>query len=683
MSKTYLTSCNFIICGFFILFLGGQRVVAQNDVMMQAFYWDVPVDDVNRNGTWWDSLAVKANDLKIAGFTSLWLPSPAKGNWGIYDMGYGIYDHYDLGNYLQKGSMETRFGSRAELENMMEAMHDTTGGMPRMELLADIILNHIYGSDENREDNPAVKAYTFDEAYRHGQQYVPYPTNEITWVLPNAQPGKYHVKIKGFGLDFSLPVSSRGYELWIDYAGSSASGSHFWEMEPNNGIGLYNRYPAPGVTLRGFMHNAGDVDEYQLQVDSVTDITLKLSARELWENNWNWSDQTKGYYPVEIWYRGENLASTHLQAHTATRIDYPEHTGPGEDNYQWGYVHFHPADENDWLGSWGDDDAIITNTKGYGNDLNTFSDTVQQRMNNWGRWLVEVVGFDGFRLDFVRGFQETYAASWIKNLPNKDGRQRFIVGEYWGGVHRIHQWVNKMSELGAQVHAFDFPLKQVLTDLCNSDASFDMRRLNDAGMIRNAAGHSLSGSNVVTFLENHDTGKEHDKWVTKDWHLGYAYLLTHEGRPCVFYPHYYGVTLRDFAYGVHSVAIPSGLRKAIEGLMFVRRVYLGGSTAVLSETGNPYPQADVASVYVARRQGNGLKKGAIVIINNNDAPKGLWVDSTPDGWSDWSSQILVNAFDQSQTALVEADGRVWVEAPARGYAVYVLKTDFVEMDLFR
>ena len=28
-----------------------------DDVMMQAFYWDVPVDDQAKNGTWWDHLS--------------------------------------------------------------------------------------------------------------------------------------------------------------------------------------------------------------------------------------------------------------------------------------------------------------------------------------------------------------------------------------------------------------------------------------------------------------------------------------------------------------------------------------------------------------------------------------------------------------------------------------------------
>ena len=75
-----------------------------DDVMMQAFYWDVPVDDQAKNGTWWDHLSSLVPELRAAGISSLWTPIPAKGNWGIYDSGYGIYDHYDLGNYAATAS---------------------------------------------------------------------------------------------------------------------------------------------------------------------------------------------------------------------------------------------------------------------------------------------------------------------------------------------------------------------------------------------------------------------------------------------------------------------------------------------------------------------------------------------------------------------------------------------------
>lgn len=659
-----------------LMLFSGLNIQAQNDVMLQAFFWDVPVDNENKDGFWWDNLNSKAPEFKEIGITGIWIPSPAKGNWGITDMGYGIYDHYDLGNYDQKGTIETRFGSRQELESMISAMHDTNNGQPKVEVYADIILNHMYSSDEDAEVNPAVKQYVFDEAYRNGQQYVPYPTNEIKWVIENASAGDYYIKFKGYYLDYAVSHQERGYDIQIDYNNTGFVSDYSWESEPNNGNGETNTFPASGETVRAFINEEGDVDEFKVTAPGGKDIIIKLTARRQSNDEWLWADQRNSFYPFEIWHNGQNLASNELKAITNTGISYINHTGPGEANLTWDYSFFHPVDENDWLGDWGTADEIITNTKGFGNDLNTFDPRVQTRMNNWGAWLTDEINFDGYRLDFVRGFQEAYVANWINNLPLLNDQQRFIVGEYWGSASSIQNWVNNVASLGADADAFDFPLKSTLTSMCNGDESFDMNLLNHAGMIRNNDGNSLPGTSVVTFLENHDTGKEHDKWVTKDWHLGYAYMLTHEGKPCIFYPHLYGVTLVDNHDTSVQMEIPASLKEEIKKLIFVRNTYLSGSLSVLSESGNPDPSADTHDVYVARRQGNGIKEGAIIVLNNSNSTKGLWVDATPQGWSDWSEKTLVNAFDGNVTTQVYTDGRIWVEAPARGYAVYVLQEDF-------
>ena len=647
---------------------------AQNDVMMQAFYWDVPVDEVNKNGTWWDNLRLKSDAMKAAGFTGLWVPAPSKGNFGIIDMGYGVFDHYDLGNYDQKGTVETRFGSRSELEAMMAKMKANN-----IALYADIILNHIYTNDDESESNPAVKAYVFDEAYRNGSQFQTYPTNEITWVIPSAGAGDYYIQIKGYMLPWSAAKGERGYDVYIDWTGAGPNGAPTWENEPNNGSGQFNVFPGSGSTVQAHIENQTDIDEYKITLTNPGDIVIKLTAKreETSPFQWVWASQENGYYPVAIWHNGNNLATTVLEARTNTGINYVNHTGPGEANYSWNYTHFHPADNNDWLGFPGGDE-IITNTKFFGNDVNTFNATVQQRFKDWGYWMANEIGFDGFRLDFVRGFQESFVADWVNNLPLLNGKQRFVVGEYWGGANRIKDWVNAVGAGGADVDGFDFPLKSTLTAMTNGNqGSFDMKWLNHAGMVRNIDGHALPGTSVVTFVENHDTGKEHDKWVTKDFKMAYAHILTHEGRPCVFYSHYYGVTKVDNHNPAFTVTPPASLHDDINKLIFIRKTYLDGGLSVLSQDGNPYPESDTYHVYVARRQGNASKSGAIIAINNHDtATKGLWVDSSPSGYANLAGATLVNALDPSQTTTVQADGRVNITAPARGYAVWVKQNEY-------
>ncbi|MGH7601893.1 MAG: hypothetical protein ACREOI_36485, partial [bacterium] len=86
MNRRVLLAVLALWCWVFVMGFG-NLAQAQNDVMMQAFYWDVPVDATNLNGSWYDSLKVRAAGLKQAGFTAIWTPPPSKGAFSIYDMG--------------------------------------------------------------------------------------------------------------------------------------------------------------------------------------------------------------------------------------------------------------------------------------------------------------------------------------------------------------------------------------------------------------------------------------------------------------------------------------------------------------------------------------------------------------------------------------------------------------------
>jgi alpha-amylase len=684
---------------------------AQNDVMMQAFYWDVPVDATGKNGFWYDTIRAKIPAMKAAGIRALWMPAPSKGNWGITDMGYGLFDHYDLGNYNQKGSVETRFGSRAELISLLNTAHSTTGGAPFMDIYADIILNHVYTNNTDAEesgDNPAVKNYVFSKAVVGGVQRVPYPTNEIRWIIPNAAAGNYFVQIGGYFLNYSGANGERGYDVKFKFTNNAPPNqtSQQWESEPNNGNGQFN-IAQDQITYSGHMQNSSDIDEYRITLPAAATIEITLTARReatvngTWQ--WQWAPQTNGYYPSAVWYNGSNLANTTLKAYTATSIDYVNHTGTGEPNHTWNYSHFHPVDQFDYLGDGGSteggfEDQLVPNTKWFGNDLNTFDATVRSRLNSWGTWLTNTIGFDGYRLDFVRGFQTQMVSGWVNNLPQKPGGgQRFIVAEYFTNYkYRLKNWVNDLASQGSDVDVFDFPLKNTLTEMTNGNgASFNMAWLNHAGMVRDNGGNALPGTAVVTFVENHDTGKEHDKWVTKDWRMAYAYMLFHEGRPCLFYPQYYGITQVDAHNTSYTVTPPASLKTDIDKLMKVRSEYLNGSLIVLTQQGNPVTEpnpngvstfaGDTWNVYAARRQGNGTRSGAILVMNNNDnLTRGIWVDNdgSPNnvataGYADWKGQVLVNILNPSQTTTVASDGRVHVYAPARGYAIWVLQSEYM------
>jgi alpha-amylase len=112
-----------------------------NGVMMQYFHWYLPP-----NGSLWKQLSLDAEGLAAAGFTALWLPPAYKGANGGYDVGYAVYDLFDLGEFEQKGSTATKYGTKDEYLQAIDRAH-TVG----IQIYGDIVLNHRLGADAAEE----------------------------------------------------------------------------------------------------------------------------------------------------------------------------------------------------------------------------------------------------------------------------------------------------------------------------------------------------------------------------------------------------------------------------------------------------------------------------------------------------------------------------------------------------
>lgn len=89
------------------------------ETILQAFEWYLPND-----GKHWTRLAHRAKQIKDMGFTAVWLPPAAKSAAGINDVGYGTYDLYDLGEFDQKGTTRTKYGTKDEYLAAIKAFHD-------------------------------------------------------------------------------------------------------------------------------------------------------------------------------------------------------------------------------------------------------------------------------------------------------------------------------------------------------------------------------------------------------------------------------------------------------------------------------------------------------------------------------------------------------------------------------
>lgn len=112
-----------------------------NGVMMQYFHWYLPAD-----GSLWRQLASEAEALAAAGVTSVWLPPAYKGAAGGFDTGYGVYDLFDLGEFDQKGSVRTKYGTRDELLAAIRAAQAAG-----IQVYADVVVNHKLGGDAEEE----------------------------------------------------------------------------------------------------------------------------------------------------------------------------------------------------------------------------------------------------------------------------------------------------------------------------------------------------------------------------------------------------------------------------------------------------------------------------------------------------------------------------------------------------
>jgi alpha-amylase len=107
-------------------------------IMLQYFHWYTPGD-----GNLWREIKENAQRLSQLGFTSIWLPPAFKAANGGYSTGYDVYDLFDLGEFDQKGTVRTKYGTKQEYIEAIKAIQENG-----MQAMVDIVLNHKAGGDE-------------------------------------------------------------------------------------------------------------------------------------------------------------------------------------------------------------------------------------------------------------------------------------------------------------------------------------------------------------------------------------------------------------------------------------------------------------------------------------------------------------------------------------------------------
>ncbi|RMZ75114.1 hypothetical protein DV737_g5449, partial [Chaetothyriales sp. CBS 132003] len=124
---------------------GDASVPPVNKTMFQGFEWYT-----SSNHDHWRRLASVLPVLRALGIDMIWIPPGTKASCPKSN-GYDVYDLYDLGEFDQKGSRETKWGSKEDLIHLCEVARKEGIG-----ILWDAVLNHRAGAD-NTETTLAVK----------------------------------------------------------------------------------------------------------------------------------------------------------------------------------------------------------------------------------------------------------------------------------------------------------------------------------------------------------------------------------------------------------------------------------------------------------------------------------------------------------------------------------------------
>ena len=162
-------------------------------------------------------------------------------------------------------------------------------------------------------------------------------------------------------------------------------------------------------------------------------------------------------------------------------------------------------------------------------DLDHTSANVQKNVKTYQKYLIDELGYDGFRYDMCKGY-----AGYYVGLYNQASQPTFSVGEYWdGNAETLRWWLNETKrDDRIQTAVFDFALKYPMQ---SAFAGGTWSALNDKGLAADPNYQRYS----VTFVDNHDTGQgtNYDCLKTNVMPAN-AFILAMPGTPCIFYKHY-------------------------------------------------------------------------------------------------------------------------------------------------
>lgn len=384
------------------------------------------------------------------------------------------------------------------------------------------------------------------------------------------------------------------------------------------------------ICIEGFGWDSHRGHDWYKRLEGMVPDLAALGVTHVWLPPPSTSVAPQGYLPGQL-YRLDSAYGTADELYSLNRallkaglrpmadIVINHRCADGQDEHGiWN--HFgddvpHPGRRIDW-GPWAiagsDPDFRGTGGRDTGDDYGAAPDLdhdnveVREGIVDWMKWLHEAQGFQGWRFDFVRGYAAKFSKEYIERTVGKDA---FCVGENFVDL----RWSDSNLELkqdsarrlltdwidaaGDSCSLFDFPLKGQLNEAAKR-TQFNRLR-DDRGKPNGLLGWWPERS--VTFIDNHDTGSSQQHWPmpSDSVELGYAYILTHPGVPCLFIEHYMDGKLKPKLETLVALRKKAGLRAnskveilAAEPDMYVARI-TGTTGAVTLKLGPRYDMGNL------------------------------------------------------------------------------------------
>ncbi len=465
------------------------------------------------------------------------------------------------------------------------------------------------------------------------------PENGLHWRRCAAQAGK----LREAGVDM----------VWLPPAYKGAAGSK------SVGYDVYDTYDLGEFDQKGSVRTKyGTREEYLEAVRSLQTQGVRVLA-DIVLNHRMGADGTETVLAEEMLNTDRNQEVGEDRQITAwTRFDFPGRGGKYS-AFQWRARHFSGTDWDEggkrkgifrFAGkNW--ERKIDQENGNYdylmGADLDTDQPEVVKETADWGKWYLDTVHMDGFRLDAVKHIGFDFYREWLKTMRAHAGGELFAVGEYWSkDVGRLKYYLDALEN---SLYLFDVPLHFHFLEAATSDGNYDMSRLYENTLT------GLDPAHAAPFVDNHDTqpGQALYSFIPA-WFKPIAYaliLLRETGLPCVFYGDYYGIP--------HDGIAPV---RGLPYLMKIRELYAYGKE-------NLY--FDDASVVGFTREGDGQHpdSGTAVLLTDSTAgSKRMYVGRHHAGKS--MTDVMGGI---PETVTVGDDGWAWFRVNGGSVSVWVFQ----------